>query len=331
MSINKIMHSLVSTLCLTVLISVMSSNALAFSPAANSNSDCISKKKIYFLIKSAFLELKRIDKSLTLTNVKTALKPVSKCITIEEFSSILNQYKLEITENSLDGANTPPLLSGSTNSLITAGGFYIFTPTVDDPDKDNHFFAIKNLPDWAVFDVNTGTILGVPLDADTGLYENIIISVFDGIASNSLAGFSIEVIESQSKGIESPLLKDIVSYSFNLGVSKSNLDTIIDLDTGSDIQSRHSISIADMYYYTVIARDVNGNKMIMPKTEIGGYRIYLGSSSDKLTPITNLEGGPDMIYWANQLLPGTYFLSISTFDVNGNESALSNMAQFDLN
>ena len=330
MCFNKILRTILSSLFLSIFFSVMSSNALAKRPISNSNGDCISNKELNILAKTALIEIQLIDSSVTLTDVKTVLKAAGECAIIEELNSVLDQYTIDLTASALADANTPPVISGIANSSITEGGFYIFTPTVDDPDSDNRIFSIENLPTWAKFDFKTGTILGVPLASNIGLYENIVITVSDGISSDSLSGISIEVLEVQSRGVESPLLGEIAAYSIYMGTSKDNLSTMIDFNTGADIQTSNTFSAADTYYFYIVARDRDGNNIVLPNTEIGGYRIYIGTSSDNLNPVYNLTEGTDRVYWVNELLAGTYFISITTYDVNGNESSLSNIVQFDV-
>ena len=308
----------------------MATNALAKKPVRTTSADCISNKELNVFTKSALLEIQLIDSSVMLTDVKTVLKSAGECATIEELNFVVDQYSLELTAIVLAEANISPVLSGVANNSIVEGDFYIFTPTVDDPDSNNLTFSIKNLPAWAKFDVNTGTILGVPLASDIGLYENILITVSDGIESGALSGINIEVLNVQPTGIESPLLSEIDAYSIYIGTSKDNLSTMINLKAGTDIQVINTFSVADTYYYYIVAHDSNGNKLVLPNTEIGGYRINLGTSSDDLNPVFNLADGTNSMYLVKELLAGTYFISISTYDVNGNESSLSNMAQFDL-
>ncbi|MDH3751768.1 MAG: putative Ig domain-containing protein, partial [Gammaproteobacteria bacterium] len=90
-------------------------------------------------------------------------------------------------------ANSPPTISGSPPSQVNANSSYSFTPTASDPDGDTLSFSISGLPSWATFNSSTGRISGTPGDADVGLYSGIIITVLDGMASDTLGPFSITV------------------------------------------------------------------------------------------------------------------------------------------
>ncbi|WKE65934.1 Ig-like domain-containing protein [Gallaecimonas kandeliae] len=87
-----------------------------------------------------------------------------------------------------------PVISGSPASSVQQDASYSFVPSASDADNDPLSFSIQNKPAWASFDTSTGTLSGQPGNADVGLFENIVISVSDGILSSSLPAFSIEVV-----------------------------------------------------------------------------------------------------------------------------------------
>jgi len=328
MFFHKMLRS-ISPFFSLLLVCTLSTNALAKRNTASDSNNCLSKKQFNQVAKSSLIELQSIDSSLTLTDVKLVMRSAGDCASIDDLNAAIFQYSLELTAT-MEPVNTPPAISGTANSSIAEGAFYIFTPTSNDADNDNLLFSVENLPAWAQFDVATGTILGVPMHKDVGLHENIVITVSDGNATSSLSGISINVTDVQISGIESPLLSEISGYSVYVGTSNDNLDTLIDIGTGSQVQAQNTFPVSDTYYYSIVARDADGNKIVLPNTEIAGYRVYLGTSSDALSAAYNLTEGTDRIYWINELLPGRYFLSFSTYDINGNESALSNIVQFDL-
>jgi hypothetical protein len=90
--------------------------------------------------------------------------------------------------------NRAPTISGSPPSSVIQGGEYSFTPTASDADGNALTFSVTNLPAWATFNTATGELSGAPVAAQIGLYKDITISVGDGLASTSLALFSIEVV-----------------------------------------------------------------------------------------------------------------------------------------
>ena len=100
---------------------------------------------------------------------------------------------------------------------------YSFTPSGADTDSNTLTYSTRNKPDWANFDPTTGALTSMPaipgtpampmlmpgdtiipatpgVDArpgngDVGVYENIVISVTDGVIQTlvDLATFNIEV------------------------------------------------------------------------------------------------------------------------------------------
>lgn len=89
--------------------------------------------------------------------------------------------------------NAAPTISGIPATSVVAGNNYSFTPTAADADGDALTFSISNAPSWASFSTETGSLSGTPSNGDVGTYAGIRISVSDGVASASLAGFSITV------------------------------------------------------------------------------------------------------------------------------------------
>jgi hypothetical protein len=90
--------------------------------------------------------------------------------------------------------NEAPVISGSPPGEALVAQIYRFVPTASDADDDALSFSIKNKPGWANFDTTSGTLSGVPTDADVRIYDNIYISVSDGTAIASTDSFSIAVV-----------------------------------------------------------------------------------------------------------------------------------------
>jgi len=65
-----------------------------------------------------------------------------------------------------------------------------------DTDGPRKQFRIRSKPAWAQFDTSTGRLSGHPTAADAGHYDDISITVSDGIAYDSLPPFSIDVRQS---------------------------------------------------------------------------------------------------------------------------------------
>ena len=91
------------------------------------------------------------------------------------------------------GSNSAPTIYGIPATTAPSGQVYSFKPTASDPDGQTLKFSITGLPVWATFATATGTLTGTPSATQAGTYSNIVISVSDGLASASLAPFSISV------------------------------------------------------------------------------------------------------------------------------------------
>ncbi len=95
-----------------------------------------------------------------------------------------------------DGSNQPPTIAGTPATTVNEGSPYHFAPTASDGDSnDSLTFSIANKPSWANFDSQTGILNGTPGLNDASDYDDIIISVSDGIAPAQLPAFTITVAD----------------------------------------------------------------------------------------------------------------------------------------
>ena len=126
--------------------------------------------------------------------------------------------------------NNAPVIEGSPPPSVSENNNYSFTPTASDQDGDTLTFSIENKPAWATFNTETGELSGTPTAADIGLYENIIISVSDGVAQTTLAAFSIEVIDTNQaptiSGIPAAAVLQDANYSFTPTASDGDGDAL---------------------------------------------------------------------------------------------------------
>ena len=58
-------------------------------------------------------------------------------------------------------------------------------------------------------------------------------------------------------------------------------------------------------------------------SELEGYRIYLGSDSENLTPVVDLADSSINSYTLTGLVPGTYYISVTAYDYDGLESVFA--------
>jgi hypothetical protein len=145
--------------------------------------------------------------------------------------------------------NQAPVISGNPPINVDAGGSYSFTPSATDGDNDNLTFSIDNPPSWARFDDRTGELSGSPTADDVGSYDDIVITVSDGIDEVSLRSFTISVsavaAETETGSISlswvapttrtdgSTLgLSEIQGYCIYIGTTRNNLQMVADINQG---------------------------------------------------------------------------------------------------
>jgi hypothetical protein len=101
-------------------------------------------------------------------------------------------FKIEVINT-----NDAPIISGTPSTLSPVSVRYSFTPTATDEDINTTLsFSATNLPSWLTINSITGELSGIPESTDIGVYEDINISVTDGIISVSLDPLTITIIGS---------------------------------------------------------------------------------------------------------------------------------------
>jgi Putative Ig domain len=132
-------------------------------------------------------------------------------------------------------SNPPPTISGTPATTANAGTAYSFTPTAADPNHNTLTFSVQNLPGWAAFNTQTGTLSGTPAASDAGTDANITIAVSDGTSSAQLAPFSITVTQSAdgsatltwiapTQNTDGSALTNLAGYHIYYGQSAGNLN-----------------------------------------------------------------------------------------------------------
>lgn len=142
----------------------------------------------------------------------------------------LPPFDIEVTSSDPGPApNAEPEISGDPSDSVEAGRFYSFRPTATDDDDDQLAFAIDNQPPWAGFNPGTGRLWGFPDEDDVGTFDGIVISVSDGVASDSLGPFSVTVIETADDN-EPPTISGAPPPDATEGVEYAFLPTAGDPD-----------------------------------------------------------------------------------------------------
>jgi len=144
------------------------------------------------------------------------------------------------------GPNQPPQLSGTPLESTTVDSSWSFQPDANDPEGDAMQFFVENAPPWTEFDPVTGLLAGTPGEGDLRLYEDILISVTDGLATVSLPPFSIEVLPQGSPSgsatlswtppterVDGSPIGDLSGYRVLYGQSSGEYDRTTEIDNPS--------------------------------------------------------------------------------------------------
>jgi hypothetical protein len=180
-------------------------------------------------------------------------------------------------------------------TTIAPGSGYVFRPTASDVDGDSLTFAIQNKPAWAMFNVSTGMLTGVPASSDLGIFANIVISVSDGVAVTALPAFSIAVASGTASTTPTPPAPTAPAPPA--------------AGTGTATLS-----------WTAPTQNADGTSL----TDLAGFRVYYGPNPTDLSLRQTLFDPQAVQAAVSGLSSGTWYFAVSAFNSAGAESALSN-------
>jgi len=180
--------------------------------------------------------------------------------------------------------STPPRISGSPAAAVASGHVYSFQPAASDPNGLRMVFVITNKPAWASFNSATGALTGTPTAANSGVYANITITVYDGYQKAVLPAFSV-VVQDASKSTSPPAAPQA---------------------TGSATLS-----------WQPPTRNTDGSTL----TNLAGYYIFYGTTPDSL-PITVNVTNPGVSRYVIAGLESakTWYFEMTAYDKNGMQS-----------
>ncbi|MGA7539770.1 MAG: putative Ig domain-containing protein [Steroidobacteraceae bacterium] len=99
-----------------------------------------------------------------------------------------------LATNAASASTLTPTISGTPPTSVRGWHTYKFTPTARGPRGYTLRFSISGKPSWATFSTGTGTLSGTPKTANVGTSTTVVIRVSDGVASASLAPFTLRVL-----------------------------------------------------------------------------------------------------------------------------------------
>jgi hypothetical protein len=172
-------------------------------------------------------------------------------------------------------ANRAPSISGTPPTSVVAGSTYSFTPAASDPDGNSLGFSITGKPSWAAFATSTGQLTGTPTTAQAGTYSNIVITVSDGIATQALPAFTINVTQPQPSGTaalswtaptqntDGSALTDLAGYRVYYGTSASALNQVVVVPGSASVSYTFSQLARGTHYFAVTAYNTAGTESAM--------------------------------------------------------------------
>ena len=166
-------------------------------------------------------------------------------------------------------ANAAPVINGTPSSEAAVGESYEFVPEAIDADDDVLSFAIDNRPGWIAFSPTSGRLSGTPTTSHAGVYEDIVISVSDGMVTRSLDAFSITVSpasigsvhlswQAPTKNTDGSTITNLAGYHVHYGTTPGNYTESLQLPD----QALTSVVIDDLaparWYFAVKAYNSAG-------------------------------------------------------------------------
>jgi hypothetical protein len=160
-------------------------------------------------------------------------------------------------------SSSAPTISGTPAASVTIGAAYAFHPAATAAGGKTLTFAIKNKPAWAAFDAASGTLSGTPVAANVGTYAQISISVSDGVASASLAPFSIGVAQPEAKvtlswttptsNTNGTTATDLAGYRIYYGSKATDLNQVVTVEGAEVTDYSFRQLSAGTWYFAVVA------------------------------------------------------------------------------
>jgi hypothetical protein len=169
---------------------------------------------------------------------------------------------------------SPPKISGTPPTSVTAGSPYSFHPTATGAPGNSLYFEIKNKPAWATFSMVNGSLTGTPTSAQVGTYGNIQILAVDGQMGGATPLFSITVKPATTtaastgtatvswtrptQNTNGSTLTNLAGYRLHYGTSSSNLSTVVQIPSAATTSYALKNLTAATWYFAITAYTVAG-------------------------------------------------------------------------
>ena len=186
-------------------------------------------------------------------------------------------FKIEVINT-----NDAPVISGLPSTLSPVSVKYSFTPIATDEDINSTLsFSAVNLPSWLNINSITGEVSGTPESTDVGTYQDINISVSDGMESTNLAPLTITIIGS-NKPFQTGQQTSYIT--FDDGFYKEGRDRAFSRDSDNGIVYHNASGIMWQDNITI-------KKQWLTDKNYDGYRHFDTSGDTASSYCENLELG----------------------------------------
>lgn len=159
--------------------------------------------------------------------------------------------------------NSPPTVSGVPDDCVGLNNYYEFIADGLDADNDSLKYSIINQPSWTSFNIRSGKLSGTTNINNVGLYDNIQISVTDGIETASLDPFAIEVLVGNGQTMltwtppitheDGTTLIDLAGYKIYYGKSAYNFPNKIEINNPGQANYLVENLCPTTYFFAVTA------------------------------------------------------------------------------
>lgn len=205
------------------------------------------------------------------------------------------------------------LTSPSTNYTIGSSARNIVT-IIDDDQATNNPPEISGNPPSSVVEGSLYSFTATASDPDN---NELNFSV-----ANLPGWLSFDTTDGSLTGI--PQSSDIGTY-VDIAITVSDGPASATLGPFSiTVEPNSNLGLVNLSWVIPTTRT---DSSALSLSEIGGYRIYMGTTSDNLEMIVDINDGSTTSYSVDNLSAGTYYFAVTTYDMDDNESAFSNIAQ----
>ncbi|MDK1287779.1 tandem-95 repeat protein [Pseudoalteromonas umbrosa] len=216
----------------------------------------------------------------------------------------------------VDAANDAPEISGAPATNVDQDVAYSFTPQVTDLDEDSLTFSVSNLPVWASFDAQSGTLSGTPGRDDVGSYTDIVITVSDGELTASLSPFAIEVGYVNAKPVAQGMdvfVNEDSTVSFSAPVSDADQDSLSISIT--EQPSFGSLTIQGQLFTYVPGANFNGSDSFSYAVNDGAEDSVAAQVAISVNPLNDAPVAQNDAFTFNTV-SSSYTLNVLTNDTD---------------